>query len=67
MLLRALAVSSAKRSPALPDTPTLKELGYNIEGSAWYAFLAPAATPPARTICFLVVRTKAFMAPPERT
>ena len=44
--LRALAVSSAKRSPALPDTPTLKELGYNIEGSAWYAFLAPAATPP---------------------
>ncbi len=43
--LRALAVSSAKRSPALPDTPTLKELGYNIEGSAWYAFFAPAATP----------------------
>lgn len=44
--LRALAVSSTQRSPALPDTPTLKELGYNIEGSAWYAFLAPAATPP---------------------
>lgn len=43
--LRALAVSSARRSPALPDTPTLKELGYNIEGSAWYAFLAPATTP----------------------
>ncbi len=44
--LRALAVSSAKRSPVLPETPTLRELGYNIEGSAWYGFLAPAATPP---------------------
>lgn len=44
--LRALAVSGAQRSPALPDTPTLKELGYQIEGSAWYGFFAPAATPP---------------------
>ena len=44
--LRALAVSSAKRSPVLPDTPTLRELGYNIEGSAWYGLLAPAKTPP---------------------
>ena len=43
--LRALAVSSTRRSPVLPDTPTLRELGYNIEGSAWYGFLAPAATP----------------------
>ena len=44
--LRALAVSSAKRSPVLPDTPTFRELGYNIEGSAWYGLLAPAKTPP---------------------
>ena len=44
--LRALAVSSAKRSLLLPDTPTFKELGYNIEGSAWYGLLAPAKTPP---------------------
>ena len=43
--LRALAVSSAQRSPVLPETPTLKEAGYNIEGSAWYGFFAPAATP----------------------
>ena len=43
--LRALAVSSAKRSPLLPDTPTFKELGYNIEGSAWYGFFAPAKLP----------------------
>lgn len=44
--LRALAVSSTRRSPVLPDTPTLRELGYNIEGSAWYGLLAPAKTPP---------------------
>ena len=44
--LRALAVSSAMRAPVLPDTPTLRELGYNIEGSAWYGLLAPAKTPP---------------------
>ena len=44
--LRALAVSSSKRSPVLPDTPTLRELGHNIEGSAWYGLLAPAQTPP---------------------
>ncbi len=39
--LRALAVSSARRSPVLPEVPTLREQGYNIEGSAWYAFVAP--------------------------
>ena len=44
--LHALAVSSAKRSPLLPDVPTLREQGYAIEGSAWYAFVAPAGTPP---------------------
>lgn len=43
--LRALAVSSGKRSPLLPDTPTFRELGYNIEGSAWYGFFAPARLP----------------------
>ncbi len=44
--LRALAVSSAKRSPVLPEVPTMREQGYNIEGSAWYAFVAPPGTPP---------------------
>ena len=42
--LRALAVSSARRSPLLPEVPTLREQGYNIEGSAWYAFVAPPGT-----------------------
>lgn len=44
--LRALAVTTAKRSPALPDVPTLDEAGlkgFNI--GTWFGVLAPAATP----------------------
>jgi tripartite-type tricarboxylate transporter receptor subunit TctC len=42
---RVLAVSGSKRSALTPDVPTLKELGYNIEGNGWYALFAPAKTP----------------------
>ena len=46
--LRALAVSSARRSPALPDVPTLAESGVNgAESGSWIAVLAPAGTPQA--------------------
>jgi tripartite-type tricarboxylate transporter receptor subunit TctC len=44
--LRALAVSTAKRSPAVPDLPTLAEAGVpGYESSTWHAWLAPAGTP----------------------
>ncbi|MBI3373606.1 MAG: tripartite tricarboxylate transporter substrate binding protein [Betaproteobacteria bacterium] len=43
---RALAASGGKRSRFLPEVPTFRELGYDIEGSAWYALYAPAGTPP---------------------
>jgi tripartite-type tricarboxylate transporter receptor subunit TctC len=43
--IRILATSDSKRSPLVPDVPTFKELGYQIEGSAWYAVFAPANTP----------------------
>lgn len=46
--LRVLAGWGAKRIPALPDLPTLKELGYkDVEFYIWSGFFAPAATPPA--------------------
>jgi tripartite-type tricarboxylate transporter receptor subunit TctC len=46
--LKGLAVSHAKRSPALPDVPTLAEAGVkNAESGSWIALLAPAGTPPA--------------------
>ena len=41
----AVATSGAQRSRHLPDVPTFKELGFNIEGAGWYAAYAPAKTP----------------------
>jgi tripartite-type tricarboxylate transporter receptor subunit TctC len=44
--LKGLAVSHAKRNPALPDVPTLAEAGVkNAESGSWIALLAPAGTP----------------------
>jgi len=46
--LRALAVTSPKRSAVTPDLPTVAELGYpGFEVRSWYGLLAPAKTPPA--------------------
>ncbi len=45
--LRVLATTGARRSSLMPDMPTLKESGYDVEGSAWFALFAPAGTPPA--------------------
>jgi tripartite-type tricarboxylate transporter receptor subunit TctC len=44
--LRALAVTSAQRSPALPDIPTLAEAGLpGFEATSWFALFAPRGTP----------------------
>jgi tripartite-type tricarboxylate transporter receptor subunit TctC len=44
--LRAIAVTSRRRSPALPEIPTVAESGYpGFEASSWYGFVAPAGTP----------------------
>jgi tripartite-type tricarboxylate transporter receptor subunit TctC len=42
--LRALACFGATRAPALPDVPTMKELGYNIEFYLWVGMFAPKGT-----------------------
>jgi tripartite-type tricarboxylate transporter receptor subunit TctC len=44
--LRALASFGTTRSKALPDVPTLKELGYNVEYYLWVGLFAPKGTPP---------------------
>jgi tripartite-type tricarboxylate transporter receptor subunit TctC len=45
--LKALAISSAKRIPKLPDLPTISESGVpGYEASVWYGIAAPAKTPP---------------------
>lgn len=43
--IRVLATSDRQRSPFLPEVPTFKEAGYDIEGAGWYGVFAPAGTP----------------------
>lgn len=43
--VKILAVSTEKRSPYLPDLPTLKESGIDVEADAWNGLIAPGATP----------------------
>jgi tripartite-type tricarboxylate transporter receptor subunit TctC len=45
--VKILAVSTAKRSAYLPDIPTLKEAGIDVEADAWMGMIAPASTPEA--------------------
>lgn len=46
--LRALAVTSASRTPLLPEVPTFAELGVPaLQADSWFGILAPRATPPA--------------------
>jgi len=43
--VRALAVASPQRIPTWPEVPTLRELGYNIDGRGFVGLAAPAKTP----------------------
>jgi tripartite-type tricarboxylate transporter receptor subunit TctC len=45
--IRALGTSGPKRSPQLPDTPTIKEAVPGYEVVTWYSFVAPSGTPKA--------------------
>jgi len=48
-LVRAIAIASATRVPQLPDVPTLTEAGVpDVDADAWFAYFAPARTPPER-------------------
>lgn len=43
--LKPLAMLGGRRSPLLPDVPSMKELGYDFEYSTWFGMFAPARTP----------------------
>jgi len=45
--VKMLAVSTAARSTLLPDVPTLRESGIDVEADAWNGLIAPAGTPDA--------------------
>jgi tripartite-type tricarboxylate transporter receptor subunit TctC len=63
--LRALAVTSAQRSSALPDVPTVAEAGVpGFEASSWFGLLAPAGTPP-EVIAKLNGEVARWLATPE--
>ena len=64
--LRALGVSSLKRSPILPEVPTIHEAGLpGFEFHAWHGLLAPKATPP-RIVALLNERLRSAMAAPDQ-
>ena len=45
--LRALAVTTARRSEVFPDVPTVAELGFaGFDVGSWFGMVAPAGTPP---------------------
>jgi len=45
--VKILAVTTAKRSPFMPDVPTLMESGIDVDADAWNGLIAPGGTPPA--------------------
>ena len=46
--MRPLAVTTAERAEAMPDIPTMREVGYpEVESTNWSGLVVPAATPPA--------------------
>src|SRR5437764_4080955 len=45
--VKMLAITTPKRSPLLPDVPTLKESGIDVEADAWNGLIAPAGVPSA--------------------
>jgi tripartite-type tricarboxylate transporter receptor subunit TctC len=66
--LRALAVTGAQRSSALPDLPTMQEAGVaGYTAGTWYGVLAPAGTPAAVVTRVNAEITKALAAPQLRT
>ncbi|MGJ3702106.1 Bug family tripartite tricarboxylate transporter substrate binding protein [Variovorax sp. AFSI2.2] len=63
--LRPLAVTSAKRSTSLPDTPTVAELGYKgFDVSTWYGLFVPAKT-PKDVVATLNTEVNKLLATPE--
>jgi tripartite-type tricarboxylate transporter receptor subunit TctC len=63
--LRVLGIASEKRSPLLPDVPTIAEQGVpKFEAVSWYALMVPAGT-PADVIDKLSAATTRFLALPD--
>ena len=63
--LRALAVTSPQRSPAMPNTPTIAESGFpGFDATSWFALFAPKGT-PREVVAKLNEEVKKALATPE--
>lgn len=69
--IRPIAVTSQKRMPALPDTPTMTEAGVpppaGLDIREWYGVIVPAATPPVIVNKLNVEMVKVFKRPDVQT
>jgi tripartite-type tricarboxylate transporter receptor subunit TctC len=61
--IRVLATSGKERSAFLPDLPTFREAGFDIEGTSWYGVFAPAGTPRDVVDRYNKVLVKAVQSP----
>ena len=61
--IKVIAATSAARSPVLPQTPTLSELGVDIKASTWFGIVAPVATPAAVVTLLNREINRAMLAP----
>ncbi|MFT4265631.1 MAG: tripartite tricarboxylate transporter substrate binding protein [Xenophilus sp.] len=64
--LRAIAVSGARRSPALPEVPAIAEAMPGYAGTLWIGLFAPAGTPPEVTARLQQAMARAMAAPDLR-
>lgn len=62
--VRIIAVTGAKRDAQVPEVPTLKEQGINMEATAWFAMYGPAGM-PAATLAKLEGQVRKAMSRPE--
>jgi tripartite-type tricarboxylate transporter receptor subunit TctC len=61
--IRGLAVTNDKRTPVLPNLPTIGEAGVQVESSSWQGFFVPAGTPPEIVARIQRDTAKALQAP----
>ena len=65
--LRAIAIASEKRHPAVPDVPTFRELGVDLVFGSWFGFFVPKNTPDAVVNKLDADLQKALADPAKRT
>lgn len=64
--LKGLATTNLERNPEVPNVPTLKEQGYDIDARSWFGIFAPRNTPPAIVARMAAEAQKAMLAPGVR-